>query len=214
MSIIYERSPKTITVDGMELPVSWNFRTMMQVESLLLNPDIEGKLKTYNALIWFYGEETTDSFILKTPTRLTEAVDGFLWFYRCGEDEKPARKSAGAHKRVYDFETDSQLIYAAFFTQYGIELDREDDMHWWKFRALFEGLKGTTFNEVMRCRAVKIDSKTPKEQKEYYQRMKELYPLPEAKTARRENDELVEALLKGDIESIEKAKKGAGNGQG
>lgn len=214
MSIITETSPKSVIIGRSEVPVSWDFRSLMQIESMLLDQSVEGKVRVYNVLVWFYGQERTDRYILRSPALLNEAVERLLWFYRCGEDEVVRKKAIREPKRVYDFTTDAKLIYAAFLTQYHIDLGAVKHMHWWKFRSLFEALKGTTFNEVMRCRAVKVNAKTPKDQKEYYRRMKELYPLPDSKRAGRENDALVEALLSGDVEAIEKAKRGVGNGSG
>lgn len=53
-----------------------------------------------------------------------------------------------------DFELDSDLIYAAFLGQYGIDLTEVKELHWHKFLALIRGLnESTKLREVMgyRC---------------------------------------------------------------
>ena len=40
-----------------------------------------------------------------------------------------------------DYELDSDYIYSAFLSQYGIDLLEVEDLHWHKFLALMKGLK-------------------------------------------------------------------------
>ena len=42
---------------------------------------------------------------------------------------------------AFDFELDADYIYAAFMSQYGIDLVDIEHLHWYKFLALFKGLK-------------------------------------------------------------------------
>ena len=42
---------------------------------------------------------------------------------------------------IVDYEIDSDYIYAAFLSQYGIDLVEVEELHWHKFLALFKGLK-------------------------------------------------------------------------
>lgn len=85
-----------------------------------------------------------------------------------------------------DYELDSELIYAAFLGQYGIDLIDIPELHWHKFLALLKGLNGQTkLREVMgyRCyekreqdknrdiyeelrRAWEIEKRTPAQQME------------------------------------------------
>lgn len=65
-----------------------------------------------------------------------------------------------------DYELDSDLIYAAFLEQYGIDLC-EVDLHWHKFLALLGGLNDSTkLRKVMgyRCYERSDDKKDPYEE--------------------------------------------------
>lgn len=65
---------------------------------------------------------------------------------------RPTRGSS--HAIALDYELDSDLIYAAFLGQYGIDLIEIEYLHWHKFLALLKGLnESTKLHEVMgyRC---------------------------------------------------------------
>jgi len=85
--------------------------------------------------------------------------------YRCNvsdllpflRPQNPLPRSCGAHSKdviVIDYELDSDLIYAAFLGQYGIDLIDIEELHWHKFLALLSGInENTKLREVMgyRC---------------------------------------------------------------
>lgn len=57
-------------------------------------------------------------------------------------------------KKSFDFVQDAELIYAAFWQTYGIDLfEQQGKLHWCKFFALFQGLPDNTrFREVVNIR--------------------------------------------------------------
>lgn len=81
------------------------------------------------------------------------------------------RSTGKSSADVVDFEIDSNLIYAAFKQQYGIDLMKED-MHWHIFLALFEGLTSDTrIVEIMTYRGYKGKDKE-------YKELKQMWALP------------------------------------
>lgn len=58
-----------------------------------------------------------------------------------------------------DYTLDSDLIYAAFLQQYGIDLMEIEYLHWHKFIALLKGLRGTKLDEVMGYRNYKKETR-------------------------------------------------------
>ena len=69
--------------------------------------------------------------------------EALLWFYRCGAEAEEGQACGGGGgpvKKAYCFEQDADLIFAAFWGQYNLDLSLESGLHWWKFRALFMGL--------------------------------------------------------------------------
>lgn len=59
----------------------------------------------------------------------------------CYPPRELPRRSSGSKDIVFDYEIDAEYIYAAFMSQYGIDLIDIEYLHWYKFLALFRGLK-------------------------------------------------------------------------
>lgn len=89
-----------------------------------------------------------------------------LWFYKCGNELANSKKVTKGNKRqIYNYEFDAEYIYSAFMQQYRIDLQEIKYLHWWKFKALFNGLsKETQFVQIMGYRS--IDTKKIKDRKE------------------------------------------------
>ena len=135
-----------------------------------------------------------------------EALNGIMWFYRCGADETAGSETEGdasGKDPPFSYEHDAGYIYAAFIEAYGIDLTK-NRLHWWQFRALFLGLPETVlFCKIMGYRTMEIPPKMPKEKKKFYQRMKRIYKIPEpAEQIRLEKE--MEAILAngGDISQL------------
>lgn len=192
MNILIDILPESVKVDGLEYEIRTDFRTSMLFELLMQDDEIEPQEKTRKALTLYYPV---------IPSNLNEAVEAILWFYRCGKEDNPQRRKVNARmgsNRIYSFEYDDDYIYAAFMTQYGIDLQDIDYMHWWKFRAMFHSLTNQNeFVKIMEYRSMEIKADMPKEQQEYYQKMKRLYALPVSKNESEKMNAIEQALLNG-----------------
>ena len=69
---------------------------------------------------------------------------------------------------------DQWRIYAAFKSQYGIDLGTEK-MHFWVFMGLLSSLEECAFTRVVSIREKKIDSKMSKEEKNWLRKAKEMF---------------------------------------
>ena len=108
------------------------------------------------------------------PENINDALSGVLDFYSMYK--KGSKKST--HK-IYSFEKDAPFIFSAFRSQYGIDLFNTD-MHWWKFKSLFDSIdENTTFGKIVRYRAINIDDIKDKNKKSFIAKMKRLYSLDE-----------------------------------
>ena len=116
-----------------------------------------------------------------------EAFKKLLDFF---QPKAPLPRSTGA--KVLDYEIDADLIYAAFYEQYGIDLLATDNhdhavyMHWHRFLTLLSGLHNTKLNEVMSWRSWNGDSKT--EYGKQMQKLRNAYELPEEKDEKVQED--------------------------
>lgn len=155
------------------IPISADFRNMIQVDMILHDPDTSEVEKTVAALYQLYPE---------IPMDIRKAVEGLTWFYTRGiaPSESKDNGAKKTTKKAFDFEQDANLIYAAFYATYGISLTTVDFLHWWEFMALFEGLPETTLlQRVIYWRTVDLAG-LPKHEKKHVLKMRKLFALKEA----------------------------------
>lgn len=172
MSILTEKLPAELVIKGQKCPVKTDFKTWIKV-SELIGKDVDKEMLTELLTLVFF----------QLPPNLFDALKAIFDFYRLGEAEEGRAKNKKApSKSTFDFDFDGNLIFAAFLQQYGIDLC-ESDMHWWKFRALFDCLSDDTqFMKVVGYRSMDISKIKDKKQKSFYRKMKERYRLPDKRS--------------------------------
>lgn len=119
MSIITGELPQWVEFEGRRYGVYTDFRDWLGFFDSAEKRDIAGMLKIYREL----------------PPKIETAIELAVRFGNKGA----LPYGGGGKKRVLDYETDAQLIYAAFMGEYGIDLC-EARLHWYKFCALMAGL--------------------------------------------------------------------------
>ena len=195
MSVLTELFPKTITVNGTEYPIRWDFRTALQCDQILRSQSKLTGTILLKALLKFY---------VRRPLMFgDEHIDQMFWFLSCGREKDKRRfprKEAGINnKQPFDFEKDADVIYAGFLQQYRIDLQKEN-MHWWKFMILLENLGADTkLAKLIEYRTVDIaNEKLSKEMRNFYKAMQRYYGLDLAPVVRDEKAQKIEeALLNG-----------------
>lgn len=172
ISIFAGDLPDVFSIDGTDYTFHSDFREWLRFEQLMLDPDIPQGEKPELALKLIFPN---------CPPMSADVNQFMLWFYRCGKSAphiskgKKDKKSTG---QMYSFEYDDLYIYAAFRELYGMDLSEVSYLHWWKFKALFQGLHDCKFTDIIGYRSAEINSKTPAERKRFLESMKELYKLP------------------------------------
>lgn len=163
MNILLDDLPEEI--DG--IPIYSDFREMVMFELMVADPEIPQDGRIPLAIDLLYQQPIRD---------LKQAMDGLLWFHRCGAPLESGRGGKRAHERAYDFEQDASDIYAAFMQVYHIDLNSAE-LHWWKFSALLAALpEDCKIMKIMGYRTADI-SKLKGEEKKTMQHMKNLYRL-------------------------------------
>ncbi len=190
MNILIDLLPKEVNIEGEDYKINSDFRTSILFELLMQDNSISEEDKIIQALELYYS-------IL--PKDLNKAIEGILWFYRCGKDEVDNKnKGTGKSTNVYSFDYDDDLIYSAFLDQYGIDLQDVDYLHWWKFKAMFKGLKeDNEIVKIMGYRAMDVNKIKDKEQKAHYKKMQDLHKIPINKDEKGKLDEINNILLNG-----------------
>lgn len=172
--------PDCIDVDGKFFYIRTDFRVWLNFSRII---------NTKNAVVddvdFIYQNE------VPPVERKKEAFEKLLEFF---QPKAPLPRSIGESSvgKVLDYEIDADLIYAAFYEQYGIDLLATDEhghavyMHWHRFLSLLSGLHNTKLNEVMSWRSWTGDTKT--EYGKQMQKLRNAWALPEEKDEKVQED--------------------------
>lgn len=168
-----------IVQNRVKIPFNTDFRGCILFELLMQDNLIRDEIKIKEALNLFYPKQE----LIKD---IKQAIDDILWFYKMDKEEnvdKKSKKEEKETKQIYSYEFDNELIYDAYMDQYKINLQRIPYLHWWEFRAMFDGLKeDNKIVEIMGYRAMDISKIKDKEEKKYYKKLQQQYSLPDMRT--------------------------------
>ena len=161
------------------LRIRTDFRESIKFELLMQDRNINEKDKKMQALKLQYYD-------LDKIKDIKQAINGILWFYRCGKEIKESRQvevKEEKEKQIYSYEFDAEYIYSAFLEQYKIDLNSVQYLHWWKFKALFNSLnENTQFVKIMGYRAINLAKIKDKDTKSNYKKLQQIYALPDMRS--------------------------------
>jgi len=180
-NILLDSLPDTVMVDGREFPIYSDFRTGIILEQILDDDTLDGK-EQFHAIMQLY-------FVDEVPENKEGALRAILDFYRCGKKEKKRRRNTKSEqnvpkkKKVYDFMYDDDYVYSAFLTQYGIDLNEIEYLHWWKFMAMFRSLEShNKIIEIIGYRQADLGKIEDKKERARIANLQKLYELPNSQT--------------------------------
>lgn len=168
--MFFEELPSAIRINDIDYLINTDFRIWLKFNKIVkCDKKYEEKLAD---LLQFFNE-------LNLPTSFDlfeEIIDNLVKFYAGGETRTNKSVDVDDDKESFDFELDSAYIYASFLNEYNINLTVAK-LHWWEFKALFQSLSTECiFSKIVQYRTINIKD-VPKEQKEFYRKMKKLYSL-------------------------------------
>lgn len=186
MNILVDKLPN----DYEGLKINTNFRSFILFELLMQDKRIKNEDKIALALKLFYDE---------IPKDINKAFDGILWFYTRGKYQKlkksEEKNENNNKKKIYSYEHDADLIYTAFLDQYRLDLNDVDYLHWFKFKAMFEGLKSENkICEIMGYRALDISKIKDKDEKKKYKKLQREWALPDERSEKEKERDFADAL--------------------
>ena len=191
MNILIDRLPTE--VEGLEL--NTDFRTSILFELLMQDKDISNEDKVALSINLYFNRQPKST---KEIEKMTKAI---IWFYSCGNKKKELKdneeeivKKERKRKQIYSFEQDDFLIYSAFMEQYHIDLN-EANLHWWKFKAMFDGLNDNIlFSKVMGYRSIDLSKIEDKKQRDHYARLQKHWALIDSRSAEEKESDFANAL--------------------
>lgn len=177
-----------------ELPEKWksypidsDFRTGILISQCLSDRNLSDAERFLTAAGLLFPDEE------KRPDT-KETAEGLRWYLtEYHHDNNIGKKDSVP---VMDFDVDQWRIYAAFLSQYHINLN-EIQMHWFVFMGLLANLRECTFTEVMNIRQRQITPGMSTEEKTALVNAKHVFALKPAveKTLNPEEQHCVEKFM-------------------
>jgi hypothetical protein len=78
------------------------------------------------------------------------AIRGLNWFLSCGKST--LAKNDQSDKIFFSFNDDKERIFSAFMVKFGINLNKDNSLHWFEFVTLMNDLHKTAFRNVVDLR--------------------------------------------------------------
>ena len=187
-NILTSSLPQTVSVLGKEYDINTDFRTFIKICEIISNEQLSQEQKCVKVIYEAFGHTTL-------PPSLKETLKALSKFQaRCFDDDcnKERERTDNYRKeRIVDFYEDSGLIYAAFLTQYGINLKTIEYMHWWDFLELFYGLSGEhKILEAMKVRSCNLSKIKNKQERARMRELKRVYRLKDLRTSQEREEEI------------------------
>lgn len=144
MKGMYSRLPHFVTIKNERITINTDFRIFIDFEQEMQDDNQKKAIK--KALRRFYPA----FFVVCEKNLILEAVDKFLWFYRCGKSEEEINRKKGKvdSLQIYSYKYDDLYIWGTFYQLYKVDLTK-DYIHWWKFRAMWLTIPNDTiYNKI------------------------------------------------------------------
>lgn len=176
MNLLLDILPESVDIDGKEYFVDTDFRTFIIFEKVMDDAEVSAREKVHDLLSLCYTNEM--------PSNIEAALDRLLWLYSCGDipQSHRAKKNGDViikQPQIYDFQHDAPYIYGAFLSQYGIDLNDIEYLHWWKFQAMFRSLNSDNkIVEIMGYRAADLSKISNQSERNRIAHLKRIYDLP------------------------------------
>ena len=153
---------------GKFYPLAFDFRVGIQISLIQTDTDLDEleKIVLTQDLI-FTGERPDNPEVIKDCVNFY--INGWYHDNQVEDRHKNIRKS--------DFDVDQWRIYAAFLSQYQIDLNTIEDMHFWVFMGLLNNLNECSYTRVVEIRTKKLPKGLKGEELQQFQDAKRAYKL-------------------------------------
>lgn len=170
MNLFYEEYPESVEVHGKNIRIITDFREYIRLQDALMDDHLSDKEKYLIICDYFLDDCIVDESAIQALTRFI-AMDEI-------EQAGVTRKSS-VKEQLYSFSIDFPYILSAFSHVYGINLQKIEYMHWWKFRTLFDGLpENTEIKQRIMYRSIDLSTIKDKEERKRIRKIQMAIQLP------------------------------------
>lgn len=179
-NILLDKLPEAVTVSGISYPIRTDYRRSIGFELLLQNRSLTPQNRFWRQLDMYY--------ISDIPSDPAAAYEAILVFYSGGKnfnDKKHAASnsivvSTPKPKRILDYKQDANYLYAAFLSQYGVDLADVEHLHWWKFCAMIAGLdEHQMMSKIMGWRAADLGKIRNRDERNRIRKLQAMFAIDE-----------------------------------
>lgn len=186
--------PTSIFIDEKEYPIRKNgdYRVVLDCFKALEDIELPDQFRVFTALIVFLdGIDTVEDIINEFGDNIQTAVEEMYLFFNCGE------KNIGmnTNRKLIDWESDSQMIFAAINNVARSEIRSVPFVHWWTFMGYFCSVGESTLATVVNIRNKIIKGKKLEKYEREFKRENPQYFNWRSKTAQQiEEEQAIMAL--------------------
>lgn len=181
--------PQYVKIRGEKVKIKTDYRTALRCFDVINNEDISDCERSLAVIFILYGYIPEDEL-------LSDYLNMAQKFLQCGESiETQQEKTADM-----DFNFDRKYINASFMSDYHIDLEQSENMHFWQYCELIQGLTdGSILSRVRYIRNCDIKDYAQKDRAAVIKAKEELaLPVKQSKEER-EAVEIFEARLRGEL---------------
>lgn len=176
MNFFYEAFPDTVNIRGEEVHIITDFREYIRLLDMLKCDELSNLQKQIILGEYFLNEIPVDEEAIS-------ALTAFVAMETCdpsnnGDEENGEQEAP--QKNLFSYVIDYPFILAGFLRDYGIDLERVEYLHWWKFRMLFDGLSDDTeIKQRIMYRGIDLSSIKDKDERKRIERIQRKIQLPQ-----------------------------------
>lgn len=169
-------------------PIDSDFQTGIMISQCMADESLSNDEKFLTAMDLLFPQD-------KPP--VNEAEEAITWFLNEYNHDNMASKKKEKEEIVFDFDIDQWRIYAAFKSQYNIDLNTEQ-LHWFVFMGLLSNLAECALTRVMDIRQKEITPKMSRKEKNAIMAAKKVFAInpPKELTLSAKEQQAVEEFMK------------------
>lgn len=154
---------ESVEINGISYDVDMSFDNILRITDMLNDDQLDDATQIILGIQLLFNEP------LDAPIEEQAEIFNQAYTALIGIEEKeveydllgnpmPGQGEDEEQEGIYDIKQDAEYIYASFMQDYSIDLlEQQSKMHWYKFKALLNGLSETTkFKKVIEIRQMPL----------------------------------------------------------
>ena len=185
MSVLTEALPVSVEVEGRRYPINSDYRVCLRIMEAFEDDTLTNEEKQLVMLRLLYKD------VPPNVAGACEAAMNFLngWTTAAGNDDGTRR---------YSFSKDARYIFTGVLQTHGMDLEKIEYLHWWKFCYLFMDLREDCFfSRLIYYRTRLEKGNLTQEEREYCDSIRDILDLPKPPEDTTVEDEFMRLLRGG-----------------